>query len=197
MTKILSDEGMDLLLREAHTAQAWTDQPVDEQTVRALYNLVSWGPTSANCAPARYVFISSDAGKERLKPCLSENNLDRVLAAPVAVLIGYDTHFYELLPKLFPLMPEAKNWYTGNEQLVQDTAFRNSTLQGGYFILAARALGLDTAPMSGFDNAAADAEFFPDGQIKSNFLCSIGHSDASADLPRGPRLDFDEACQLI
>ena len=197
MADILNDHGMDLLLREAHTAQAWSDQPVEPQTLRALYDLVRWGPTSANCSPARYLFITSDAGKARLKPCLADINVDKVMAAPVTVLIGYDMEFYELLPKLFPLAPDAKTWFTGSQQLIHDTAFRNGTLQGGYFILAARALGLDCAPMSGFDNGVADTEFFPDGRIKSNFLCCLGHSDPSADLPRTPRLDFDEACQMI
>jgi 3-hydroxypropanoate dehydrogenase len=197
VTDILGEKGMDLLLREAHTAQAWIDQPVEEKTLRALYDLVRWGPTSANCSPARYVFITSDAAKARLKPSLADINLDKVMAAPVTILVGYDMEFYEYLPKLFPLAPDAKDWFTGSQQLIHDTAFRNGTLQGGYLILAARALGLDCAPMSGFDNALADAEFFPEGRIKSNFLCCIGHADASAYLPRTPRLEFSEACQLI
>lgn len=197
MAKILNDDAMDQLLCKAHTAQKWTDRPVDEATLRALYDLVRWGPTSANCSPARYVFITSDEAKTRLGPCLAEVNLESTLAAPVTVLIGYDMQFYDLLPKLFPLAPDAKTWFTGSEKLIHDTAFRNSTLQGGYFILAARALGLDCGPMSGFDNEAVNAEFFPDGRVKSNFLCCLGYADQSANLPRAPRLEFDEACQSV
>ncbi len=197
MTDILNDPALDQLLRAAHTAQAWRDEPVSEQTLRALYDLVKWGPTSANCSPARYVFITTDAAKERLRPSLADVNLEKTLAAPVTVLIGFDMQFYELLPKLFPFAPDANTWFTGSEQLIHDTAFRNGTLQGGYFILAARALGLDCAPMSGFDNAVADAEFFPDGRYKSNFLCCLGYGDQSANMPRAPRLEFDEACQLL
>ena len=197
MANVLDDRSLDQLLREAHTAQAWRDEPVSEATLRALYDLVKWGPTSANCSPARYVFITSDAGKERLRPCLSDTNLEKTLAAPVAVLIGYDTRFYDLLPKLFPFVPDANTWYTGSEQLIHDTAFRNSTLQGGYLILAARALGLDCAPMSGFNNADVDVEFFSDGRFKSNFLCCLGRADSFANMPRAPRLEFEEACQFV
>jgi 3-hydroxypropanoate dehydrogenase len=197
VTNILGNDAMDQLFRTARTPQAWTDQPVDDQTQRALYDLVRWGPTSANCSPARFVFIRSDEAKERLRPCLADVNLDKVMAAPVTVLIGNDMRFYDQLPKLFPIAPDAKDWFTGTEQLLHDTAFRNGTLQGGYLIMAARALGLDCAPMSGFDNGAADAEFFPDGQVKSNFLCCLGYADATAHLPRTPRLEFNEACQQL
>lgn len=197
MTKILGNDTMEQLFRAARTPQAWTDQPVDDQTQRTLYDLVRWGPTSANCSPARFVFIHSDGAKERLRPCLADVNLDKVMAAPVTVLIGHDMRFYDKLPKLFPIAPDAKDWFTGSEQLLHDTAFRNGTLQGGYLIMAARALGLDCAPMSGFDNGAADAEFFPDGQVKSNFLCCLGYADPTAHLPRTPRLEFNEACQQL
>lgn len=196
MANILGGDVTDQLLCEAHTAQVWTEKPVEETTLRSLYDLVKWGPTSANCSPARYVFITTDQAKERLRSCLADVNLEKTLAAPVTVLIGFDMQFYDLLPKLFPLAPDAKTWFTGSEKLIHDTAFRNSTLQGGYLILAARALGLDCAPMSGFDNDGADAEFFPEGRIKSNFLCCLGYADQAANLPRAPRLEFDEACQL-
>ena len=158
---------------------------------------MKWGPTSANCCPARLVFLRTPEAKARLLPALSPGNVDKTKAAPVTAIIGYDTRFYELLPKLFPHRPEMADSYKSNATLAQTTAFRNGTLQGAYFMLAARALGLDIGGMSGFDNAKVDAEFFPDGRVKSNFLCNVGHGDPSKIMPRLPRLTFEEACTLL
>jgi 3-hydroxypropanoate dehydrogenase len=154
-------------------------------------------PTSANCAPARLVFVRSVAAKERLRPALSAGNVEKTMAAPVTVIVGYDLKFYEQLPRLFPHEPSAKTWFTGSAALIEATAFRNGTLQGAYLIMAARALGLDCGPMSGFDNAKVDAAFFPGGTIKSNFLCNLGHGDPARVHPRSPRLDFADACQIL
>jgi len=158
---------------------------------------MKWGPTSANCCPARLVFLRTPEAKARLLPALSPGNVDKTKAAPVTAIIGYDTRFYEVLPKLFPHRPEMADNYKSNATLAQITAFRNGTLQGAYFMLAARALGLDIGSMSGFDNAKVDAEFFPDGRVKSNFLCNVGHGDPSKVMPRLPRLTFEEACTLL
>ncbi|MGH6959985.1 MAG: malonic semialdehyde reductase, partial [Dongiaceae bacterium] len=154
------------------------------------------GPTSANCSPMRVVFVKSAAAKERLRPALSEGNLPQTMSAPATAIVGYDLKFHEFLPRLYPQV-DARNWYTGNDALVQTTAFRNGSLQGAYFILAARAVGLDCGPMSGFDNAKVDAEFFRDGRTKSNFLCNLGYGDGARLRPRNPRLEFDEACTII
>ncbi len=162
----------------------------------AIYDLMRWGPTSANCSPARIVFVSSPEAKERLKPFLSEGNRAKTMAAPVTAIIGYDLDFPDLLPRLFPHNPDAKNWFQ-NPALREITAFRNGTLQGAYFIVAARALGLDCGPMSGFDNAGVDKEFFAGTNIKSNFICSLGHGDAAGLFDRAPRLAFDEACKIL
>jgi nitroreductase len=155
------------------------------------------GPTSANSCPARILFIRTPEAKARLLPALSPGNVDKTKAAPVTAIIGYDTRFFELLPKLFPHRPEMKNPYEANAKLAETVAFRNGTLQGAYFMLAVRAVGLDVGGMSGFDNAKVDAEFFPDGRVKSNFLCNLGHGDSSKVLTKLPRLEFDEACTLI
>ena len=195
--KPINDAGLDLLFREARSQNAWTDEPVADTLIQAVYDLMRWGPTSANCSPARFVFVTSNEAKERLKPHLLENNVTKVLTAPLCVIIGYDTEFYEKIPQLFPHNPEAKDWFSGNAELAQTTAFRNGSLQGAYLMLAARALGLDCGPMSGFDNDGVDKEFFPGGKIKSNFLCSLGHGDPSGVFDRSPRLSFDEACEVI
>ncbi len=197
MKKPINDAGLDLLFREARSQNAWTDEPVADTLIQAVYDLMRWGPTSANCSPARFVFVTSNEAKERLKPYLLENNVTKVLTAPLCVIIGYDTEFYEKIPQLFPHNPEAKDWFSGNAELAQTTAFRNGSLQGAYLMLAARALGLDCGPMSGFDNDGVDKEFFPGGKIKSNFLCSLGHGDPSGVFDRSPRLSFDEACEVI
>jgi 3-hydroxypropanoate dehydrogenase len=169
---------------------------VKAETLHQLYDLVKMGPTSANCLPARFVFVQSPEAKVRLKPCLAPNNVDKTMAAPATVIVAYDTEFYEKLPYLFH-HADARAWFAGNPALIQSTAFRNGSLQGGYLILAARALGLDCGPMSGFDNAKVDAAFFPDGKVKSNFLVNLGHGDPEKLRPRGPRLAFEEACQIV
>ena len=195
MSQALDLQALDQLFNGARTHVAWQDKPVSRETLSQLYDLLKWGPTSANCSPARFVFVTTAAGKARLKPALAEGNVTKTMQAPVTVIVAQDLEFYEHLPKLFP-HTDARSWYVGNEQAIQTTAFRNSSLQGAYLMLAARALGLDCGPMSGFDAAKLDAEFFPDGKVKSNFLCNLGYGDASRLHPRGPRLDFGEACQV-
>jgi 3-hydroxypropanoate dehydrogenase len=165
--------------------------------LREVYDLMKWGPTSANSSPARILFLRTPEAKERLRPALSPNNLDKTMKAPVTAILAYDVKFYENLARLLPNNPAAREWFANSPQLAEVTAFRNGTLQGGYFILAARALGLDCGPMSGFDNAKVDAEFFLGTSVKSNFLCNVGYGDASKLFPRNPRLDFDEACKLL
>lgn len=193
----LSDDGLDLIFRKARTHNVWTDRDVSDRLVRAVYDVMRMGPTSANCSPARFLFLRSREAKERLRPHLTAGNVDKTMAAPVTAVIGYDLRFYERIPQLFPHNPEAKSWFDSNEDFAEETAFRNGTLQGAYFIIAARALGLDCGPMSGFDNAGVDKEFFPDGCVKSNFLCNIGYGDAGELFPRSPRLDFNEACEIL
>ena len=195
MSTILTDQSLDLLFRAARTHNAWRDQPVSDALLQAVYDLARMGPTSANCSPMRLVFVKTKAAKERLLPTLIEGNKEKTMAAPVTVIVGYDTEFYERLPELFP-HADARSWFVGNDQLIEQTAFRNGTLQGAYLIIAARALGLDCGPMSGFDNAEVDRLFFPDGKVKSNFLCNLGFGDPSALFPRSPRLAFDEACRF-
>ena len=197
MGKRLDDAGLDLLFRNARTQNGWLPTPVSDDQLRAIYQIMKVGPTSANCCPARLTFLRTPEAKARLIPALSPGNVDKTKAAPVTAIIGYDTRFFELLPKLFPHRPEMVDNFANNPQLAQTTAFRNGTLQGAYFMLATRAVGLDVGGMSGFDNAKVDAEFFPDGRIKSNFLCNLGHGDPSKILPKLPRLDFDEACRIV
>ena len=192
MLRPLDDHALDQLLRDARSHGAWTGEPVNETEMRAIYELTKMGPTSANSSPARFVWVASAEGKARLKPHVGPTNLDKVMAAPVTVIIGYDLAFAEKLPQLFPKAPDAKNWFA-NPAVAEITAFRNGTLQGAYLIMAARALGLDCGPMSGFDNAGVDDEFFAGTQIKSNFICSVGRGDPSALGPRPPRLSFEEA----
>src|SRR5438876_1146037 len=202
----LNDEALDQLFREARTYNAWLDRPVSDETLRQLYDLMKWGPTSANCSPARILFLRTPEAKERLRPALMPGNVDKTMAAPVTAILAFDDLFYEKLPVLFPNNPGMRDMFANSPELADVTAFRNGTLQGGYFILAARSLGLDCGPMSGFDNAKLDEEFFPAptvetevmpaGRIRSNFLCNLGYGDAAALFPRGPRLEFDEACQL-
>ena len=197
MRTVLDDAGLDLLFRNARTQNGWLPTPVSDDQLRAIYQIMKVGPTSANCCPARITFLRTPEAKARLIPALSPGNVDKTKAAPVTAIIGYDTRFFELLPKLFPHRPEMVDNFANNPQLAQTTAFRNGTLQGAYFMLATRAVGLDVGGMSGFDNAKVDAEFFPDGRIKSNFLCNLGHGDPSKILPKLPRLDFDEACRIV
>ena len=193
----LDDAALDILFRKARTQNGWLPTPVSDAELRTIYDVMKWGPTSANCCPARLVFLRTPEAKARLLPALSPGNVDKTKAAPVTAIIGYDTRFYELLPQLFPHRPEMADNFKGNATLAQDTAFRNGTLQGAYFMLAARSVGLDIGGMSGFDNAKVDAEFFPDGRVKSNFLCNVGHGDPSKVMPRLPRLAFEEACTLL
>lgn len=196
MQQPLNEDVLDQLFRTARTHVAWQDKPVSEETLRQLYDLLKWGPTSANCSPARFVFITTPEGRARLKPALAEGNIDKTMQAPVTVIIGQDLTFYEHLPHLFP-HADARSWFAGNPTLIETTAFRNSSLQGAYLILAARTLGLDCGPMSGFNADKLNAEFFPDEQVKANFLCNLGYGDETHLYPRGPRLDFATACQIV
>jgi 3-hydroxypropanoate dehydrogenase len=188
---------LDTLWLKARTQNGWRDTPVTDAQLRQIYDIVKHGPTSANTCPARFVFLRTAAAKARLIPFLAPGNVDKTKAAPMTVIIGYDTRFFEHLPtKLFAHRPEMADGFAKNPSLAEITAFRNGTLQGAYFMLAARAIGLDVGGMSGFDNAGVDAEFFPDGRVKSNFLCNVGHGDPAKILPKLPRLDFEEACTL-
>ncbi|MEQ9146263.1 MAG: malonic semialdehyde reductase [Parvibaculaceae bacterium] len=196
MTK-LDDASLDTIFRTARSFNAWTDKPVSDGTLGEIYDLMKWGPTSANCSPARIVFVRSDEAKEKLLPALLPQNQVKTKEAPVCAIIGQDLEFYEKIPELFPHNPDARNWFAGNEPLIQETAFRNSSLQGAYFMIAARALGLDCGPMSGFDPAQVNAAFFPDGKTRVNFICNIGYGDPTRDLfERSPRLAFDDACTI-
>jgi 3-hydroxypropanoate dehydrogenase len=196
LTGKLPDTCLDQIFREARTHNAWRDQDVPDALLQAIVDLLKLGPTSANCSPARFLFVKSREAKERLKPHLSEGNRDKTMKAPVCTIIGYDLDFYVHLPKLFP-HTDAKSWFEGKKEKIAETAFRNGTLQGAYLIMAARALGLDCGPMSGFDNQGVDREFFAGTQVKSNFLCSLGYGDASVLFPRSPRFSFDEMARII
>ena len=197
MTTRLDDAGLDLILRKARTQNGWLDKPVSDDQLRAIYDILRVGPTSANSCPARILFLRTPEAKARLLPALSPGNVDKTKAAPVTAIIGYDTRFFEFFPKLFAHRPEMRDAFANNPKNAEITAFRNGTLQGAYFMIAARAVGLDVGGMSGFDNAKVDAEFFPDGRVKSNFLCNVGHGDPAKVLAKLPRLDFDEACRLL
>lgn len=194
--KILDDYGMDLLFREARTYAAWKEAKVSDATLHALYDLMKFGPTSANCCPVRLFFIQSEGAKEKLKPHLDKGNVDKTMKAPVTAIIAHDLEFYEHLPKLYPPV-NAKSWFAGNEQKIQDTAFRNGALQGAYFIMAARSLGLDCGPMSGFDAGGVKQAFFADEPYEVNFLCNIGYGDPEALHPRLPRFAFSEVCKVL
>jgi 3-hydroxypropanoate dehydrogenase len=211
MSEILSHEALNQLFREARSHSAWLDKPVTDDTIRQLYDLMKWGPTSANSCPARFVFLRSRQAKERLRPALAPGNVEKTMTAPVTAIIAYDLLFFEKLPRLFPHSPAMRGLFATNPQLIEETAKRNSSLQGAYLMIAARALGLDCGPMSGFDNAKVDEEFFgagkecegceqeffPAGHVKSNFLCNLGYGDRSKLFPRSPRLAFDEACTQL
>lgn len=196
MAKTLDDAGLDLIFREARTYNGYTDRPVTEDQLRAIWDLTKMGPTSANQSPARIVWCVSDEAKEKLAGLAMEANAVKIRKAPVTAIIGMDHEFYEKLPKLFP-HTDARSWFVGNQPLIETSAFRNSTLQGAYFIIAARALGLDTGPMSGFDNAAVDAAFFAGTPIKSNFICTLGYGDPTTIFARSPRFDFEEANRIL
>ncbi len=198
MTDSLDQTALDQLFRTARTVKGWTERAVSEQQLRELYELLKFGPTAANCSPARFLWVRSADAKARLAAHASEGNRARIMAAPVTVIVGYDLDFFEQMPKLVP-GPSGLSYRTrfeGNPEAAQITAFRNSSLQGGYLILAARALGLDCGPMSGFDNAAVDAEFFAATRVRSNFICGIGYGSDENLPPRSPRLDFEEACRF-
>jgi 3-hydroxypropanoate dehydrogenase len=196
MSKTLNDESLDLIFRNARTHTAWLDVPVDDALLRRVYDLAKMGPTSANMCPMRIVFVKSQEAKEKLKPCLDAGNVDKTMKAPATAIIGMDVRFYEQLPKLYP-HADAKAWFKDlPANVLEYIALRNSSLQGAYFMLAARSLGLDCGPMSGFDNAKVDAAFFAGTNVKSNFLCNLGHGDAAKLHPRSPRLTFEEACQV-
>jgi 3-hydroxypropanoate dehydrogenase len=205
MSETLSNEALDTIFRKARTHNAWLDQPVSDEVLRDLYDLMKFGPTSANSNPARILFLRTREAKERLAPALSPTNVDKTMSAPVTAIVGYDVQFFEELLKLFPNNPAAREWFSNAPQFAETTAFRNGTLQGAYLIVAARSLGLDCGPMSGFDNVKVDTEFFSAGagnppafhQVKSNFLCNLGYGDATKLFPRNPRLPFDEACRLL
>lgn len=197
MSGKLSDDALDTIFRTARTHNAWEDKPVSDETLHRIYDLMKWGPTSANMSPARFVFVKSKEGKEKLKPALSAGNLEKTMAAPVTVVIGHDVEFYEHLPKLFPHAPEAKTWFNWSADWAAAHAFRNGSLQGAYFMIAARALGLDCGPMSGFDAAKVEEAFFPGGKIKANFLCNLGYGDPKGLFARSPRFDFDEVARIV
>ncbi|MCO1334943.1 malonic semialdehyde reductase [Microbulbifer sp. OS29] len=201
---------LDQLFNKARTHSHWQERSVAGELLKQLYEAVRFGPTSANCFPMRLVFLQSRESKERLKPALNPGNVEKTMQAPVTAIIAYDIRFYEYLPRLYPQTP-AREWFSDNPEYAEETAFRNGSLQGGYFILAARALGLDCGPMSGFDNAFVDHEFFsekssaptflqehcPDSHIKSNFLCNLGYGESSKLHPRNPRFEFDEVCRTL
>jgi 3-hydroxypropanoate dehydrogenase len=197
MSGKLSDDALDIIFRTARTHNAWTSEPVSDATLHQIFDLMKWGPTSANMSPARFVFVKSNEAKEKLRPALSEGNMAKTMAAPVTVIIGHDVEFYEHLPKLFPHSPEAKTWFNWSADWAAGHAFRNGSLQGAYFMIAARALGLDCGPMSGFDAAKVEEAFFPGGKIKANFLCNIGHGDPAGLFERSPRFEFDDVAQII
>lgn len=187
---------LDQLFREARTQNKWQDQPVPEDKLREMYDLLKFAPTSANASPARFVFVRSPEGKAKLKPALSAGNMEKTMSAPVTAIVAHDLKFYEKLPVLFPHAPDAKNWFTGSAHFAEQTAFRNGSLQGAYLILAARAVGLDAGPMSGFDAAKVDEAFFGGTDWKTNFLVNLGYGDATGLFERNPRLSFDEACRF-
>lgn len=195
MSDALNDNALDQLFRTARTQNAFQDRPVEDAQLHALYDLLKWGPTSANMSPGRFVFVKSPEAKEKLRPALSEGNLAKTMVAPVTVIVAYDEDFHEKLPYLFP-HTDAKAWFDGPRENRHEAAFRNGSLQGAYLILAARALGLGAGPMSGFDNAKVDQAFFAGTTVKSNFLVNLGYSDPAGLFPRSPRLSFDEAARI-
>lgn len=193
----MSEACLEQIFYGARTHNKWHDKPVSDKLLQDVYDLARLGPTSANCSPLRILFLKSKEAKERLRPHLDAGNVDKTMVAPATALIAYDLDFYEKLPFLFPFA-DAKSWFEGKTEFIKETAFRNGTLQGGYFILAARSCGLDCGPMSGFSNEGVDQEFFPNSRLKSNFLCNLGYGDPiGLPGPRAPRLSFDEACKIL
>jgi 3-hydroxypropanoate dehydrogenase len=195
---MISQDALNTLFLEAHTHNAWLDRPVPDALLHQLYDVCKMAPTTVNSSPMRIVFVKSATAKEKLKPALSPTNAPKTMAAPVCAIVAMDMRFYEHIPFLSPRMPQAQEWFVGDANRVarETAALRNGSLQGGYLILAARALGLDCGPMSGFDNAMVDTAFFPDGRFKSNFLCNLGYGDVNAVRPRAPRFAFDQACVI-
>jgi len=196
MGQPLDNAALDQLFDKARTNNKWQPREVPDELLVRIVDHMKWGPTSANCSPARIVFVKSKEAKERLKPHLSEGNVAKTMAAPATAILAYDLKFYEYLPRLYP-PADAKSWFVGKKEHADKTAFRNGSLQGGYFILAARALGLDCGPMSGFNNAGVDAEFFSGTEIRSNFLCNLGYGDPAGVYPRSPRFNFDEMAKIL
>jgi len=196
MSAVLDDSAQKQLFLDARTFNKFQPRAVDDATLQALVDLLKWAPTSMNSQPGRFVFVRSPEAKALLRPALMGGNVDKTMAAPLTVIVAYDTAFHEQLPTQFPAMPGARDMFAADAGFAQATAFRNSSLQGAYLIMAARALGLDVGPMSGFDNAAIDKAFFPDGQWKSNFLINLGYGDASGNWPRGPRLPFEAVARI-
>lgn len=193
----IEENSLNQIFKEARTYTKWLDKSVSEDLLKDIYEVMKFGPTSANCCPLRIVFIKSLEAKERLRPYLSEGNVEKTMSAPVTAILAYDLRFYEYLPVLYPYV-NAKAWFENKDAFAQETAFRNSSLQGAYFIIAVRAYGLDCGPMSGFSNEGVDKTFFPDGHFRSNFLCNLGYGDTSGlPGPRAPRLPFDQACQIL
>src|SRR5215813_128535 len=193
---LISDQAQDLLWRKARSFSDFRPDPVSDETLRAFYELAKWGPTTANSQPQRILFLRSAAAKDRLAPALSKINLEKTIAAPVVAILAYDLRFFEHIPRMYH-NPAARSWYETTPEAIRTTALRNSSLQGAYFIVAARALGLDCGPMSGFSNEKVDAEFFPDGQWKSNFLCILGKGDPKSLYPKMERFAFDEVCKIL
>lgn len=196
ISHILSDQDLDTIFRTARTYNSWQKKDVSDTLLQAIFDLLKMGPTSANCSPARFKFIKSDEAKERLKPYLMDGNVEKTMSAPVVAIVGHDMEFYEKLPKLFP-HTDARSWFAGNDDAIQSTAKRNGDLQSAYLIIAARALGLDCGPMSGFDQDGVTKEFFDGTPIKADMLCNIGYGIREDLFPRSPRFDFDEACEIL
>jgi 3-hydroxypropanoate dehydrogenase len=192
----LSPDALDCIFRTARTHRVWTARPVTDDTLRAIHELMKWGPTSSNSCPARIAFVRSPEAKERLRPALDAGNVAQTMAAPATAIVAYDLEFHEKLPLLVPHR-DARSAFVGNPELIRTTAYQSGTLQGAYLIIAARALGLDCGPMGGFDSARVDATFFPEGTVRSNFLCNLGYGDPAKLHARGPRLAFDDACRIL
>lgn len=192
--KAVNDAALDQLFRAARTHRSWTDEPVSDLLLAAVYDLARMAPTSGNCSPGRFVFVTSPEAKARLKPALSPGNVAQTMSAPTTAIVAHDMEFYELMPRLYTT--ESRGWFAGDPAKIDETAFRNGTLQGAYLMLACRSLGLDCGPMSGFDNAKVDSAFFAGTSVRSNFLCNIGYGDRTGLAPRSPRLDFEEACRF-
>jgi 3-hydroxypropanoate dehydrogenase len=195
---MIDAKSLDLILRSARTHNVFQDKPVSEDQLRQIHEIMKWGPTSTNCQPARIVFVRTREGKERLRPALSPGNTDKTMSAPVTAIVAYDSRFYEHMPRIFPHNPAAQSLYSGEDKKEHAlrTAFRNGSLQGAYFIIAVRAVGLDAGAMSGFNNAIVDQAFFPDGRLRSNFLCNIGYGDHSKLFNQNPRLGFEDVCSF-